>query len=203
MRDRMILFHDLYNVDECFRTLLDGMIYVEGDPLNSSSWKFPVEFYEKFWFLTHDYSAEEIKKRWPGLEKDRVDQLLDTVVSFAGETSLQDFQSNELATGLLPSSMSNFFDNPDAFNNFAIDQSSHYPPSLSSDGIISSASETDSYLVDGNHDDTTEPNVDKSIMIPIEEDDNDQDLSWDDVVNINDIGMYHYFVHNFFFCLIN
>ncbi|KAI7851992.1 hypothetical protein BDC45DRAFT_514831 [Circinella umbellata] len=144
MRDRMILFHDLYNIDECFRTLLDGMVYVEGDPLSSSSWTFPAEFYEKFWFLTHDYSAEEIKKRWPGLEKD-------------------------------------------AFNNFAIDQPSHYPPSLSSDGIISSASEADSYLVDGNHDDNLEANVDKSIMIPVEDD--DHDLSWDDMVNVNDIEM--------------
>ncbi|KAI9264986.1 hypothetical protein BDA99DRAFT_604302 [Phascolomyces articulosus] len=193
MRDRMILFHDLYDVDDCFRILLDGMVYEEGDPLKPSSWKFPVEFYEKFWFLTHDYSAEEIKRRWPGLKKDRVDKLLDEVVSFAGESSpLQHgrFPSNELATGLLPPSMSNFFENPDAFNNFTIDQPSHYPPSLSSDGVFSTSSEGDSSLMEGrlNHD-TRESNTDKSIMIPTEEDNND--IPWDDVVslNVNDVEM--------------
>ncbi|KAI9491328.1 hypothetical protein BDB00DRAFT_930622 [Zychaea mexicana] len=200
MRDRMILFHNLYDVDDCFRCLLDGMVYEAGDPLKASSWKFPVEFYEKFWFLTHDYSAEEIKTRWPGLSKENTDKLLEEVVSFAGESSPSHvgasvFPSNELATGLLPSTMANYFEDPDIFNNFNADQS-NYPPSLSSDGVVSSnGSEDDLYPLEvsglgasshDNNDDTADPN-DKSITIPAE----NEDIPWDEVVtlNMNDIEM--------------
>ncbi|KAI8138343.1 hypothetical protein BJV82DRAFT_631197 [Fennellomyces sp. T-0311] len=184
MRDRMILFHDLYDPDDCFRCLLDGMVYDKGDPIESSSWKFPTEFYEKYWFLTHDYSADEIKERWPGLRRDKMDRLMDEVVSFVGDSSPSLDHSN-LATGLLPPSMANFFENPDIFNNFASSLDQHYPPSLSSEGVISTGSESDPYPME-NTVPETEPN-DKSITIPMEND----DILWDDVValNMNDIDM--------------
>lgn len=31
------------------------------------SWRLSPEFYEKFWFLTHDYNTEVVRERWPHL----------------------------------------------------------------------------------------------------------------------------------------
>ncbi|KAI8878776.1 hypothetical protein K501DRAFT_325860 [Backusella circina FSU 941] len=56
MRDRMILFRDQFDLDECFRCLLGGAGFLGGDPTLSGNWRLSDEFFDKFWFLTIDYN---------------------------------------------------------------------------------------------------------------------------------------------------
>ncbi|ORY91227.1 hypothetical protein BCR43DRAFT_566773 [Syncephalastrum racemosum] len=76
MRDRMILFRDFFDLDDCFRCILEGSSFAGGDPIAAASWQLPAEFYEKFWFLAHDYSCKEVKQRWPRLQAFNTDVLL-------------------------------------------------------------------------------------------------------------------------------
>lgn len=57
MRDRMILFRDLFNLDDCFRCLLQNSAFREGDPTITSNWKLPSDFFRKYWYLTIDYKT--------------------------------------------------------------------------------------------------------------------------------------------------
>jgi hypothetical protein len=71
MRDRMILFRDRFDLDECFRCLLSGAGFLGGDPTLSGNWRVSDEFFDKFWFLTIDYNRRD-RSREPaiqGLEK--------------------------------------------------------------------------------------------------------------------------------------
>ncbi|KAI8147902.1 hypothetical protein BJV82DRAFT_532003 [Fennellomyces sp. T-0311] len=72
MRDRMILFRDQFSLDDCFRCLLSGSVFHGGDPAIAANWELPVEFFEKFWFLTIDFSLQRTTNRWrrmQGLEE--------------------------------------------------------------------------------------------------------------------------------------
>ncbi|KAG2180042.1 hypothetical protein INT43_003829 [Umbelopsis isabellina] len=51
MRDRMILFRDHYDADDCFNMLATKSIFLGGDVTNPSNWALPEKFYEKYWFL--------------------------------------------------------------------------------------------------------------------------------------------------------
>lgn len=51
MRDRMILFRDHYDADECFNLLASKSIFLGGEVTNPSNWALPERFYEKYWFL--------------------------------------------------------------------------------------------------------------------------------------------------------
>ncbi|KAG0172775.1 hypothetical protein DFQ28_002936 [Apophysomyces sp. BC1034] len=55
MRDRMILFRDQFDLNDCFQCLLGHAIFHGGDPTVAANWQIPAEFFEKFWFLTTDY----------------------------------------------------------------------------------------------------------------------------------------------------
>ncbi|KAG2222003.1 hypothetical protein INT45_006703 [Circinella minor] len=142
IRDRMIILQDSYDIDDCISCLLDGMIYHHGDPLKTASWKFSIEFYEKFWYLTDDYSVEEIKKRWP-----TINQLYDSrsKVSLLDDTTLSTQQYrgvpiDSLNLGLLESS-----------DNITTSDQIHYPPSLSSENSdYQSLREEELYSMTGN-----------------------------------------------------
>ncbi|KAI9490750.1 hypothetical protein BDB00DRAFT_768352, partial [Zychaea mexicana] len=72
MRDRMILFRDQFSLDDCFRCLLSGSVFHGGDPAIAGNWELPVEFFEKYWFLTIDFSLQRTTNRWrrmQGLEE--------------------------------------------------------------------------------------------------------------------------------------
>ncbi|KAG1640701.1 hypothetical protein G6F44_006566 [Rhizopus delemar] len=72
MRDRMILFRDLFDLDDCFRCLLSGSVFHGGDPAVAGNWQLPVEFFEKYWFLTIDYNLRRYTNEWrkkQGLEE--------------------------------------------------------------------------------------------------------------------------------------
>jgi hypothetical protein len=51
MRDRMILFRDHYDADECFNLLASKSIFLGGEVTNPSNWALPEEFHDKYWFL--------------------------------------------------------------------------------------------------------------------------------------------------------
>jgi hypothetical protein len=51
MRDRMILFRDHFDADECFNLLATKSIFLGGEVTNPSNWALPERFYEKYWFL--------------------------------------------------------------------------------------------------------------------------------------------------------
>ena len=96
MRDRMILFFDFFDLDECLKCLLDGVQFVDGgDPTHVGSWRWPVEFYEKYWYLSHDYNNPVIRERWSPLQHDTPTQqqqqqsLVDLLLS-ASNTSAND-----------------------------------------------------------------------------------------------------------------
>ena len=167
MRDRMIILQGSYDIDDCIRCLLDGMIYQHGDPLKTSSWKFPIEFYERFWFFANDYSVEEIKNRWPGLNKACNDQnkllLLDDE-AFSTQQH-QDIPIDNLKQGL-----------SDHSNNITTSDRLYYPPSLSSESSeCQSLREEELYSMEGSSSAfyyTQQPaNMDKFIIIPAEDDD--------------------------------
>lgn len=84
MRDRMILFRDQFSLDDCFRCLLSGSVFHGGDPVCASNWQLPREFFEKFWFLTNDFSLRRITNRWrrmQGLKELEFNPGMDTLPS--------------------------------------------------------------------------------------------------------------------------
>lgn len=64
MRDRMILFRGLFDLDECFRCIISDSTFHGGDPADPSNWQLPCEFFQKFWFLTTDYTLQRITNKW-------------------------------------------------------------------------------------------------------------------------------------------
>lgn len=68
----MILFRDLFDLDDCFRCLLSGSVFHGGDPAVAGNWQLPAEFFEKYWFLTIDYNLRRYTNEWrkkQGLEE--------------------------------------------------------------------------------------------------------------------------------------
>ncbi|KAI9244971.1 hypothetical protein BDA99DRAFT_528641 [Phascolomyces articulosus] len=68
MRDRMILFRDLFDLDDCFRCLIGNSVFHGGDPAVAANWQLPPEFFDKFWFLTIDFSLQRTTNRWRKLQ---------------------------------------------------------------------------------------------------------------------------------------
>ncbi|KAI9286740.1 hypothetical protein BC943DRAFT_321304 [Umbelopsis sp. AD052] len=67
MRDRMIIFRDQFDLDECFALLLRGAVCHGGDPTKAECWELPVEFFKRYWFLTIDYDVSRTNK-WRRLQ---------------------------------------------------------------------------------------------------------------------------------------
>lgn len=60
MRDRMILFQDLYDIDELVETLVQGAAFMGGDPTDKMCWLVPRELVTKYWYLasaSHDLNV--------------------------------------------------------------------------------------------------------------------------------------------------
>ncbi|KAI9244295.1 hypothetical protein BDA99DRAFT_566304 [Phascolomyces articulosus] len=209
MRDRMIIFQDNYDLDDCIRCLLDGMVYKHGgDPSKATSWNFPVEFYEKYWFLNHDYSAEEIKKRWPDLNKDTLENLLfqisivDSELSSSSQHSFSHKNNNNNDSApLLPEDLPalSFFNCSNNFTSSDKQQQHHYPASLSSEesssDCLSLREQGETFptgLIQNTISDINLGKVTKSITIPAEND--DYGIPWRTELltsNCNYIGMYY------------
>ena len=68
MRDRMILYRDQFDLDDCFRCLLSGSVFHGGDPGVAGNWQLPAEFFEKYWFLTIDYNLRRCTNEWRKLQ---------------------------------------------------------------------------------------------------------------------------------------
>ncbi|KAI8074489.1 hypothetical protein BC940DRAFT_288375 [Gongronella butleri] len=68
MRDRMILFREQFDLDDCFRCLLSGSVFHGGDPAIAANWELPKAFFEKYWFLTIDYTLRRTTNRWRRLQ---------------------------------------------------------------------------------------------------------------------------------------
>jgi hypothetical protein len=64
MRDRMILFRDQFDLDDCFNCILGGSVFHGGDPAIAGNWQLPAEFFEKYWFLTIDYDIRRYTNEW-------------------------------------------------------------------------------------------------------------------------------------------
>ncbi|KAI7887397.1 hypothetical protein K492DRAFT_232862 [Lichtheimia hyalospora FSU 10163] len=86
MRDRMILFFELFDLDDCITCILKGIEYNgDGDPSHASSWRLPSQFYEDYWYLAQDYSIDHIRQRWPELEKMQADGSMHAILSKAAK----------------------------------------------------------------------------------------------------------------------
>ncbi|KAI8878979.1 hypothetical protein K501DRAFT_194659 [Backusella circina FSU 941] len=62
IRDRLILFQDYYNADECFQALIQSTIFIGGDVRDAQNWKSDPSYSMKFWFVSHhlfDQSLED------------------------------------------------------------------------------------------------------------------------------------------------
>lgn len=62
IRDRMIIFQDYYNMDDCFQFLSQNTVFMGGDVRDTRNWVIDPEYSLKFWFLSHqlvDQSYDE------------------------------------------------------------------------------------------------------------------------------------------------
>ncbi|RCI00184.1 hypothetical protein CU098_010155 [Rhizopus stolonifer] len=56
IRDRMILFQDYYDMDECFNHLTQNVVFTGGDIRIVKNWSITnPEFSSKFWFISHEF----------------------------------------------------------------------------------------------------------------------------------------------------
>lgn len=53
IRDRMIIFQDYYNIDECFQALIQGTVFMGGDVRDTRNWTIDAKYSLKFWFISH------------------------------------------------------------------------------------------------------------------------------------------------------
>ncbi|SAM05009.1 hypothetical protein [Absidia glauca] len=75
MRDRMIIFRDLFDLDGCLHLLASEAVFHGGDPSVAANWEVPTRFFEKYWFLTTDYTQQRTCPPW---KTDPIDALLAT-----------------------------------------------------------------------------------------------------------------------------
>ncbi|ORZ22664.1 hypothetical protein BCR42DRAFT_406727 [Absidia repens] len=64
MRDRMILFRDQFDLEDCLRLLINEAVFHGGNPSVAANWELPAIFFEKYWYLTTDYTMERTSQRW-------------------------------------------------------------------------------------------------------------------------------------------
>ncbi|KAI9246537.1 hypothetical protein BY458DRAFT_446757 [Sporodiniella umbellata] len=56
IRDRMILFQDYYDIDECFNYLTQNVVFTGGDIRIVKNWSITdPDFSSKFWFISHEF----------------------------------------------------------------------------------------------------------------------------------------------------
>ncbi|KAI8144092.1 hypothetical protein BJV82DRAFT_513859 [Fennellomyces sp. T-0311] len=138
MRDRMILFRDLFDLDDCFRCLIGNSVFHGGDPAVAANWQLPPEFFDKFWFLTIDFSLQRTTNRWRKL------QGLKELPQGSEKRQTSPALAAALANMPQLSSALNSFPPPSLNNNKSINKNNNYASSLASD--TSSSGESDSTL---------------------------------------------------------
>ncbi|KAI8077853.1 uncharacterized protein BX664DRAFT_389441 [Halteromyces radiatus] len=107
MRDRMILFRDQFDLDDCLRLLVNEAVFHGGDPSVSANWELPAIFFEKYWFLTIDYTLERTSLRWRKLKSMMIDNKENTTIeSTEGMTSLDQPMHRAVSSPLSSSSPS-------------------------------------------------------------------------------------------------
>ncbi|CAO3659425.1 unnamed protein product [Umbelopsis ramanniana] len=79
MRDRMIIFRDQFDMDDCFNMLITRAVFHGGDPGDASAWELPADFFEKYWFLTINYDLKRTN-RWRRLQGLNELSLFDNVM---------------------------------------------------------------------------------------------------------------------------
>ncbi|CEI97817.1 hypothetical protein RMCBS344292_11942 [Rhizopus microsporus] len=55
LRDRMILFQDYFDVDECFQYLTQSTVFTGGDVRVPRNWRTGSDYTSKFWFCAHEF----------------------------------------------------------------------------------------------------------------------------------------------------
>jgi hypothetical protein len=53
IRDRMIIFQDYYNIDDCFEFLTLNTVFKGGDVRDSRNWVVDPKYSMKYWFICH------------------------------------------------------------------------------------------------------------------------------------------------------
>lgn len=53
IRDRMILFQDYYNIDDCFQFLTRKSVFMGGDIRDTRNWVVDPKYSLQFWFISH------------------------------------------------------------------------------------------------------------------------------------------------------
>jgi hypothetical protein len=53
IRDRMIIFQDYYNIDDCFQFLSQNTVFMGGDVRDTRNWVIDPKYSLKFWFISH------------------------------------------------------------------------------------------------------------------------------------------------------
>ncbi|CAM0139783.1 unnamed protein product [Umbelopsis sp. WA50703] len=90
MRDRMIIFRDQFDMDDCFNMLITRAVFHGGDPGDASSWELPADFFEKYWFLTINYDLKRTNRwrRLQGLnELSMFESVMEPFLDTAGENN--------------------------------------------------------------------------------------------------------------------
>lgn len=98
MRDRMILFRDQFDLDDCFRLLLGSSVFHGGDPAVAGNWELPSEFFEKYWFLTIDYNLRRYTNEWR--KKQGLQELKSNIHLDPNEKYYRTVSSTPLSEGL-------------------------------------------------------------------------------------------------------
>lgn len=92
IRDKMILFQGLYDIDACFNFLTETAVFIGGDVRNARNWLNCPEYSLRFWFLSHQLVDENIDDRLPKtelysvLQSMKVENLQSTRISESFET---------------------------------------------------------------------------------------------------------------------
>ncbi|CEP14258.1 hypothetical protein [Parasitella parasitica] len=118
MRDRMILYRDQFDLDDCFRCLLSGSVFHGGDPAIAGNWQLPEEFFKKYWFLTIDYNLRRYTNEWrkkqglkeingdiPTLEEPQQQQTTmdtDSLSQFTQPSHTQQQQQQHISSSMYP-----------------------------------------------------------------------------------------------------
>lgn len=53
IRDRMIIFQDYFNIDDCFQFLTQKSVFIGGDVRDTRNWVVDPKYSLQFWFLSH------------------------------------------------------------------------------------------------------------------------------------------------------
>ncbi|KAI9310655.1 hypothetical protein BX666DRAFT_1882373 [Dichotomocladium elegans] len=68
MRDRLIVFRNLVDVEKCVSTLFSGSRFIGDDPTSPGDWELPVKFLQEYWYICMKYRHRKVAG-WDQLER--------------------------------------------------------------------------------------------------------------------------------------